>query len=233
MNCIEFRRALMVDPDSRAPAVRAHAEECEVCAAFARRQAAFERSLADAARVDVPEGLASRVMLRQSLATGRERRAWWLGVSAVAASLVLTVGLVLGVSHYNSPMPVDTLVLDHVNNELHHLHEGQDIKLAQLNNVLRDAGAESRSEIGAVTYAGKCRFRDGYGAHFVVEGSHGPVTVLLMPGEHVNGRLNVQDSRFHGVVLPAGKGSMAIIGELGESLDAFERRLTRSIRFLT
>lgn len=52
----------------------------------------------------------------------------------------------------------------------------------------------------------------------VVEGDVGPVTVMMLPASPVRVQYLINDGRFNGLVMPAGEGSVAVVGEKGESL---------------
>jgi hypothetical protein len=66
-----------------------------------------------------------------------------------------------------------------------------------------------------VRYAGVCDIRRRPGAHLVLAGERGPVTVLLMPDERVSQRTAAR-RRPEGVILPVDGGSLAIVGSRGE-----------------
>ena len=95
MNCMEFRRMLMTDPAVSDPAFAEHRRDCPDCADAVERSAHFERRLREAVNVDVPENLASRILLKHSFEAHR-RRPWWRAprVLAMAASVLLVAGLV-------------------------------------------------------------------------------------------------------------------------------------------
>ena len=128
-------------------------------------------------------------------------------------------------------MTVSELALAHVNNELHHLEDRLDVPLDKVNSVLAKVGAQLQQDLGKVNYAGTCPIREHTGAHLVVAGVRGPVTLLFMPGEQLDQRQVLQDQRFSGVVLPTANGSIAIVGERGEPLERLERRLRDSVEF--
>lgn len=71
------------------------------------------------------------------------------------------------------------------------------------------------------------------GAHIVLQGETGSVTVLFMPNEAVATRTLVQDERFNGVIVPADQGSYAIIGERDEPLDVIEQRLSDVVNYVS
>ena len=67
MNCLEFRRLLLVQPRNITSEHRAHMERCSRCAEFAESVANDEDALEQALLVPVPDGLADRVLLRHSI----------------------------------------------------------------------------------------------------------------------------------------------------------------------
>lgn len=226
MNCLEYRRQLMTDPASRNPHLQEHAQACKSCAAFTEQLQSFETTLKSSADdIEIPEGLASRILLRQS--TGIQQsvhsRRW---MYAVAASLVLTVGLMFSVLQFQqSFLTADRLVLKHVYDEPHHLEDRKNVQLAQLNAVLKPLGRELQGTIGTVNYAGNCPMPKRLGAHLVLQGVHGPVTVLVMSEKKIDSRKEFSDEYFHGIVVPIENGSMAIVGKKGEVLTDIEQRL--------
>ena len=229
MNCIGFRRALSIRPGSEDPEVLAHRRACPDCEAFARRQAAFERTLGDAVRIPVSEGLASRVLVAHGVGLEgvrrvRRRRLRLAFVASVAFGLLVSwLGL--------QQEPLDRVVVNHIDGERSHLADRRDLSPEQVNQVLAPLGISVEAGVGPVHYAGTCPIRKHLGAHLVLEGEKGPVTVLLMPGEPVTRRLTVHDGELHGIIVPAGDGSVAIVGQPGERLDGIERRLRLAVRF--
>ena len=67
---------------------------------------------------------------------------------------------------------------------------------AELETVLREAGANLGPMRPMVRYAKLCPFRGEMVAHFVVQGASGPVTVLLLPDEEVERPLPVDEDGF-------------------------------------
>ena len=94
MNCLEFRRQFLADPSITTAELAEHRLACQACQRFAAQTLAMEHVLKEAAKVDVPEGLASRILLRQRLETRRDtirRNGLW----AIAATFVLSIGLAI------------------------------------------------------------------------------------------------------------------------------------------
>lgn len=233
MNCLEFRRRVNAAVGNKDAEYLQHAQECQACAAFAKQAALFEHKLAEAIDVEVPPTLEAQILLRQNMEQQRReqnRRTRWM---ALAASVLLTVGLVTGIWTFTPPATLDSAVLAHINNELDHLSDRKDIQLAQANHVLQPFNTQLQQPPARIHYVGACQIHRSAGAHMVLQGEKGPVTVLLMPGETVQARLPLRDQRFTGVIVPTDNGSMAIVGERDENIEHFELQLQQVIQALS
>lgn len=225
MNCIELRRRLLENPGELGEEIQAHLGECKSCREFAGHGKAMDKDLVEALALEVPENLTSRILLRQSTSVekaNRNRRQWF---GSIAASLLLTIGLVGALVINNYPASLETTVLAHINGELRHLNDRTNVQLAQVNKLLSPLGSQVSQPIGMVHYAGACRIRNTDGAHLVVASEQGDVTLLWMPGEYVANSRNLSDDRFTGIIVPTQNGSIAIVGENPESVKLLENRL--------
>ena len=99
--------------------------------------------------------------------------------------------------------------------------------------VLNSVGYGLQEDPGQIHYAGVCLMRKRVGVHLIVPGKIGPVTVLLMPGERITHRSMLSDERFTGVLTPTPGGSMAILGEQGETIRAIENKIRSSLLWAT
>ncbi len=227
MNCIAFRRALSQSPASWDEELRAHGRECPGCEAFAQRLVEFESTLVEAVRIDVPEGLASRVLLAHGLRLegGRRvrRRRLLLAFAAIAALGLAGSWLAL------APSRLDSDVLAHIEAEPSHLHALGELSRAEVNQRLAPLGVGVEGELLTISYAGTCWIRGSLGAHLVLQGEKGPVTVLFLPDEPLDNRFPIRDERLQGIIVPAGRGSLAIVGKPGEAVEIIERRLKRAL----
>jgi len=220
MNCLEFRHACLTEPDGQDSEFRAHAETCRACQAFLEEQRQMEERLLRVLAVAPPAGLAARVMLKQSFAPRR-----WVPRLAVAATVLMAIAATSVTYLWNRPLSLEAEVLAHINAEPEALTAQGPAAPDKLAAVLRALGAHLDSAPGAVRYAGVCDIRRRPGAHLVLAGVRGPITVLLLPEERVPQRMTLRDANLEGVVLPVDGGSLAIVGNHGEPLDALESRL--------
>jgi len=224
MNCLDFRRAFLVDPTQHDPDFRTHAEHCPVCGEFLRAQGRLDERLRRTLAVPAPETLAARILLRRSFAQ-RLRHP-----PAIAATVIVAVAAGVFASLSTQPPALEGEVLAHIRAEPEHLHTRQAEAPDKLASVLRALGVGMEATAAKVRYAGICDIRNRPGAHLVLEGKRGPVTVLILPGETVHERRSIHGDGRQGALLPAGPGSVAIVGETGEAIEALERRLQIRIR---
>lgn len=187
-----------------------------------RDERQFEALLADAFRIGSP--------------AERPKRSRWPAVAAIAATLVLAAGAWLGLrtelrSYDSSPLAPE--IIAHIQHEPRALATpARTVPEAELDGVLQRGGASLTAPVGQVTYAKLCPFRGRMVAHFVVQGERGPVTVLLLPDEHVTAALPVDEDGFKGTVVPLESGgSFAIVGQPDEDLDVIRDRLAQAVRW--
>jgi len=231
MNCLEFRRQLLADPKLKSAELAEHRLACAACARFGARTQAMEHSLKETLQVDIPDGLASRILLRQRL-EARRQVFWRRGLWAFAATMVLSVGLAMYFPR-SAPLSLEASVLAHVEDEQRHMLAHDNVSMEAVNQGMQKYGARLVQAVGTVNFAMDCTMRKTKGFHLVLQGDHGPVTVLVMPGDYIAQRKTVADQRFQGVVMPTRNGSMAIVAENGQDLAQMEQRLHSALQFVS
>ncbi len=267
MNCLEFRRRCITEPNGLGPDCAAHRQQCLACARFAKRMTEFEdrlrgalavdvpaglaeritrrvdredgatsedsldHHLGRAVQVDIPEGLAGRVLLRHSFERQREGRNRSLLSVALAAGLALAGGLTILLV---PPGPGDGLaqeVIAHVQHEPQALLSRAEVKAARLTATLAKLGIALDQDIGPVTYAGLCEIGPSLGAHLVVAGQHGPVTIIVLPDKFVQRAREFESDGYRGVLLPARRGSIAVVAEHPQPVAPMAQQLDVALRW--
>jgi len=233
MTCIEFRRNLLTDPGTADPEFTRHRRDCHDCADTVERSAHFERQLRKAVNIEVPENLASRILLKQSFEAHAERPWWRTGRTyALAASMLLMVGLMSPglISHLEQSRLSEELVAL-VDNAPYALAASEPVSSGDISAALEPAGLDLDGDIGDVTYAGRCIVRGKLSGHIVVQGDTAPVTVFLIKKQLVADRATIRSDRYSGIVLPQGGGTIAIVSSPGEALEKVEARVRSAIRW--
>lgn len=232
MNCIDFRRLAETEPGCDDPAFIDHAAQCQSCAAFAARAKQFDHLLKAAVKFDVPQDLASRILLREALGGPARERPLRARAFAIAASALLCVGLVFGVWSYVDRGPaLDEEMVALIQAAPYALQSTELVGAGAIKAALRPVGLRLDSEMGRVTFASRCYVRGLLSGHVVMRGNSAPITVFLVPGRLATERTEVRSAALSGVIFPVASGTIAIIGAPGEPLLEHEQRITRAIRF--
>lgn len=232
MNCLEFRRTHASGPGSPTQEHLGHAAECESCHAYLLRANGFEMRLEDAMHVDLPQNLSSRILLKQSFEKPASSLVWRRRLYALAASVLLALGLIGAMSYIrNLPPPLEREVVHLINQATHTLQDRGPVNTAELVAQLRPVGFEVDGQIPDLTFAGRCYVRGKLSGHLVMKGNLAPVTVLLMSNETVTRRVSFASGAWQGVIVPSGRGAMAVVGVPGEALEGFEDRIRAAVRW--
>lgn len=214
MNCLEFRRRVGAAPSVSGDEIEAHRRECPACSRYQDELRAMDSLIGRALAVDMAR-----------IRSIRARRPRWL---ALAASIVigLSVGLALWIS-----LPRPSLareVFDHVAHEPDAMSGTAPVAQAALAGVLDPYGTRLRPGFGDVTYARRCIFEWRVVPHLVVQTPQGPVTVLLLRHRNVSEPVRLAEQGYAGIVLPAPRGSIAIVGQQ-KDLDSIARQIFEAV----
>ena len=191
----------------------------------------FEDLLLRAMRVDAPDfdSRKQRPAVPQT-SFGKSRWIW----GALAATVILGVGFTVNMlrnSAFLSTGDIAQDVLVHFHHEPRAFDSSAAVSQEEIQGVLKAAGA-TMSRVGTVSYVKLCPFRGQMVAHFVVQGTAGPVTVLLLPDEQVAGPLSVNEDGVVGTIvnLESG-GSIAVVGGREEQIEDIKNRVAAAVKW--
>lgn len=234
INCLEVRRILGAEPQRRDPALLEHCQICAACGAFMKEMLGLDARLSRALNVGVPEGLEARIVFRTAFRPRHKRTYPWL---AAAAAVILAVGIGFGVWQYqqNSMATLGSALVAHVTNpaEAEALDPGRPVlhDASLVHGVLKHVGVRMQGGMDDITYAHACPFRGELVAHLVVRGKDGPVTVLLLPHVHVRKPTHFDEQGYHGEIVPAGTGSIAILANNPSPMQPIEDQFVSMVQW--
>lgn len=235
MNCFEFRRKILASPRERTREREQHVRACAACEDLANEVERFESAIHDAALVPVPDALAARVLLRH-----RIRQPAPFGVWALAASLVLTLGLALHFhggfsgkdnqaapaatrSEHQAAAAAISYVLDY---EPQLLAENRAGDPGEMRQALVQLGLRLPADGVTVRYLGKCPVvPDGTGEHIVLKTALGQVTLILAPGRSFASREVVAYRDRTAIISPARAGGYILIADSQKTIRYIEKML--------
>jgi hypothetical protein len=242
MNCEQYRQAVGADPSFDGGSD--HLAVCAACSAFRDELRALDANIARALQVSVPpinlpelpditaQDNVVPLGSRRSLTRPSLTKPTWF---ALAASVMLAA--FVGVRMF--AVDVDGLsladeVLAHLDHEPAALVvSSTPVSNRALERAVPASVANMDHDAGLITYARTCEINGKAVPHLVIQGERGPVTVLLMPDEEVATAQSLDGENIHGVIVPVGKGSIAIIGAREESLERIEKSVLSSVAWST
>ena len=221
MNCEEFRTAVGAEPNTTRPDVLAHAEQCAECARYREEMQAMDRLIYRALAVDVEPAAAPE--LPQS-----NPRFWRMAASVLITAIVVAFTSIWLLT------PRDTFaaeVIAHIQEEPDSLLiTDESVSDERIERVLGAARMRLKPGVAHVSYATPCKFRGRLSPHLVVQTGQGPVTVLVLPEEPQRPRQTISEEGFEGVVLPAPRGVIVVLG-IGAPVDEVARTVLGALEY--
>ncbi len=232
----EFRKRAFSDPHSDDPDLHRAARSDSARMKLMEELSELEEHIrSTVSTVAVPADLAERLK-QQIHAAPPSGRGNPLRYFAVAASTLVIAAALLLMIPGSGPSSRDQAFHDNLVAHLHQeapAYEGDtSARWSDASGVLAAAGIMApnmagsadgdRLETADIKFAQHCDLGEsGRGVHIVMEGEHGPVSVILTRGDPVEQAMTIDDERFHGRITPTGTGNMAVVGEQGEQLSEY------------
>jgi len=199
---------------------------------------ALDLKIAKALQIDVPElQMPELPQLETAEVTSlpvrkRSMKPLWF---AVAATVVLATSITLKTSGlFDTHNSLATEVLAHLDHEPGAFRNTTvPVSDERLARVVPASLAVYERGSSLITYAQSCVINGKDVPHLVIQGQYGPITILLMPYERVAEETPLDGEGVKGVILPVGKGSIAIIGEREEQLEPIQKNVVNSVTWTT
>jgi hypothetical protein len=220
ITCLEFLRRAGSEPFASDDGMESHRRGCAACARYQDELRAMDGVIRRALEIDASPRAAAAPMAPGA----RSTRAF-----AIAASLVagIAVGIVLLVSLPRAAIARE--IAGHIAHEPAAMRSTVPLAPVEVEQVLGPEGTRLRPGIGDVTYAMRCVFDGHVVPHLVVRTPEGPVTVLVLGHREVGKPLKLREDGLEGIVLPAPRGSIAVIGEGIADINAVARRVVDAV----
>jgi hypothetical protein len=242
MNHNEALLIIGADPSATSAELSEHLAGCPECAQFQRemvtldndiRRALEQGPLGTAAELTgaAPAQVATSVTpITDAPKTRRSKRAKVWSGWALAASVAVASMLAVWLLRPSESLAHD--VVEHVEYESGSWTSHEQISPAAVKKALAKAGAELDLSSDKIMYAHSCVFHGHVVPHLVVTTPSGPVTVMVLPEEHVKQRVAFHEDGMSGVITPAPHGSLAIIMQGNENVDSVAQEVQQSIHWL-
>ena len=237
MNCDEYKQAVGADPSFDGGA--GHLSECLSCQEYRRDMQALDQKIGRALALEVPELTMPSLdgVDTGNVVTLESRRPvamkTWFSVAATVA-LAVFIGFRYLPDNSTGYASLGDEVLAHVTHEPAALRvTDQKVSDEHLHDVVPASIANMDHSSGIITFAETCPI-SGYDVpHLVIQGEHGPITIMLLPNEKISAAISLKDENSHGVILPVGDGSIAIVGSREEKLEDVQKKILQSVTWET
>lgn len=233
MNCSDARFALAADPRNGDPALLEHLERCSACAAYASDMHELDRRLRATLAVPVPDlelpsgpYPATAASPPSGGALARIDRTRRFALAASVAGVAILVGLLWAGFPRQS---LASAVVAHMAHEPDAWSTTAVLAEAEIDEVLARSRVRLAHDLAGVTYANSCWFRGRHVPHLVVQTTDGPVTVLVLPEEPVEQSIQFGEAGYRGTLLPAPRGSIAVLARDEADVKQVASRLMAAI----
>ena len=235
MNCDQYREAIAANPTFDGGA--GHLSECEACQAYRKEMLELDEAIGRALAIDVPElAVPDLPEIDAGNVVALPRRRWSApAMLAMAATVVLAafIGIQMLATGPQHESLADQL-LAHLEHEPYALRVTDvPVSDARLAAVVPANVADVDHGAGLITYAQSCVINGREVPHLVIQGEHGPVTLLLMPHEKVAAPESFTGDHIKGIILPVGDGSIALFGDREEALERISEEVLNSVTWST
>ena len=238
MNCEDYREAIAADPSGSFAGGDAHAAGCDACSKYTEEMRALDEAIARALAIDVPEfrlpelpnieSAGGKRPAATAIPQGRRTRSrfvsppLWAGLAAAVAVIA-----VLFTGFPDTSTDQRQLVAEIIAHMDHEQASRQVTSVAVPDQTLhavvdRKVAAMDR-DVGLITYAMSCVINGRSVPHLVIQSDTGPVTLILLAEETINSSIPLEGENVHGVLLPVGSGSIAVIGQRDDQRDEIDR----------
>ncbi|MCL1091133.1 DUF3379 domain-containing protein [Shewanella profunda] len=217
MDELKFRRQAYEDPHNQDPEFLAQMRQKSEHQTLVNELKGLDAKLMHALKVDVPEDLADKLILRQQLQQHHKYRRQTSFLVAMAASIAFVVGISFSLLRLG-PVDLAEHALAHVYHEDIALHIDQNVNVNQVNAQLASiknlGNVKFTQQPGKVYFTSYCDFQGVKSLHLVVQGQQGKVTLFIVPVEK---RMVLDqtfaDSKYQGIGFETAEVFILLVGE--------------------
>ncbi|GIU44384.1 hypothetical protein TUM4438_15450 [Shewanella sairae] len=232
MDELKFRRQAYSEPNNQDPDFLAAAKESAEHEAFLTVLKKLDSKIEGALKVDVPDDLAAKLLLRQQLQQHHSQRRKTGFAFALVASVAFLAGMTFTLLRM-APVDLSQHALAHVYHEDRALRIDQDVQYQDVNFQLASlTGGQNMKftqQPGKVFYSKYCDFQGVQSLHLVMQGEHSKVTLFIVPLED---RLVLEeafaDNKYKGMGFETDNAYMLLIGEQSQDLNFVKNEIKQT-----
>ncbi len=237
MDELEFRRQAMSDPKQKSSEFLKALSCNEANHHFLDEIRQLDKQISDAMQVDIPEGLADRILFTQSSHANKQAKASFVRKTmAMAASVAFILGLLVGQLNWgnllipNAQASLVDIAIKHVENEEAFISQlDEQANSQQINAKMQPFAYKfTQSFPYHVYYLNHCGFGQSSALHMVFQGESGKVTLFFAAiATNTNHYFNKEG--MTGVIQSIDDKSLILVGNNGENMQKIAERLLPQI----
>jgi hypothetical protein len=233
MDELEFRRTLYADPNCTDEKVLAAIADDPKKQAFYKELKQLDKNMHQASQVTVPDDLAHKLILRQTMQFHKASKVRNRIHLALAASVAFVVGVSFTMWQQSHLLDLSKQAIAHVHYEgAYALDAQENFSLQQVNAKLAQFGGEFTEELGHVYYANFCDFENVRSLHMVMQSENGKVSVFVIPYDDThNAKGSASGKGYQSQAIDVKRASIVVVGEEGANVQKMQEQLKRKIQF--
>lgn len=232
MDELKFRRQAYGEPNNQDPEFLQAAMESAEREAFLNDLKGLDNKIENALKIDVPDDLAAKLLLRQQLQHHHSQRRRTGFAFAMVASVAFLAGITFTLLRMG-PVDLGQHALAHVYHEDKALHVDQNVQYQDVNFQLASLNGSSDMKFtqqpGKVFYSTYCDFQGVQSLHLVMQGESGKVTLFIVPLED---RMVLDeafaDNKYKGMGFETDNAYMLLVGEGAEDLNHVKNEIKQT-----
>ena len=231
MDDLTFRKTVYADPFTKDPELIEAAAKDPKKQAFWHEIKAMEIELQAAMNIHVPEHLAEKLILRQTLSEHKEttqKRPWYI---ALAASVVFASILSFSMLNSGSNKLSDDVFahMSHVDVEL---MKSANVDLNAINDKLASFNGQVDGDLGEVVSANYCYLDKIKSLHVIIRGEHGLTSLFVVPDSITDSiSKTFSNATYQGASFLLESAKVIIVGENKSDVERLEQRAKQAMSF--
>jgi len=239
MDDLQFRRGIYADPHNKdntfSDEISAEINSNPVKKKLSNEIKQLDDKIVKAMNVEIPEGLANRLILRQTLVNHQQQKRKNRLNLAIAASVAFAIGLTFNFMQFSSAYDsLGDYALAHVYQEQNQFTNNTkaSISLASLNRKMASFNGRFISSLGQLISADYCRFDGMKSLHLVFKGSTDIVTIFVVPkNDNLSFDDKFKDQKLNGTSQPYENTNIIIVANPNESMQKWKNTINDNIQW--
>ena len=235
MDDLQFRRAIYADPNTEDDDINQAINDDPAKRKLVQDLKRVDKKIADALDNSIPDNLAEKLILRQTLASHRQQKRRSKLTIALAASVTLALGATLHFMQYShSYTTIGDYAIAHVNHEAPFYHNDMldNVSLTTLNNKMANFNGSFNEKMGQLIMADFCQFDGMESLHLIFRGKTSPVNVFIIPqNEHLTFSSSFANDKLKGLAQDFKNNQIIVVGDNTEPLKQWQDRIAKNIRW--